>query len=266
MERRTFLQTLSCNACLILGTSTVAPATSATRINSLGVINGLPIKTGGHLVTLRYDFNEFEEDDLLCKLWAKLSDHAMHPFLRSSMNDRRYPIPRHFEALVELPPEAGGEGVGALLDIWQFGERGAGKILSFAEWINKFRPVSRDDWLMALPLYRHYRIHGRVISTVQATPDPWLDAMLRSTRGMLIWRHQWIEFIRMAGDTGTKAATQMVMDCVMNRPSAYDLFRRKIYSATGQTMMQIIEERGHDLQLIGHPDYLTGEWLHRYVS
>ena len=261
--RRDFL-----NEYLILGSSTISPSSNATLTRFLSICTKDPIKVAGSkkLIQLQYKFSGVEDAHVRSRFWSMLAAHAFHPWLRSWMESACASIPCHFETLVELLPNGREPEIGALLDVWELSELPVAETLSFEKWLREFQPKSRDDCLMALPLYRYYRLSGLTFSTTQTTPDPWLDAMLRSTRGMLLWRYQWTELIRMAGGTTVQVATQLISDYLLKLKGAASSLRNIHYPVTGQSLIQIIKERSPGQMPIGNPDYLTGEWLHKYIT
>lgn len=178
-------------------------------------------------------------------------------------------LPDGFEALVEVNHEAEEMAVGTLLEFseWRYSDpdiNATGNELSFDEWLCEFRPESRDDFLMVLPLYHLYQRSGEVIPKVQATPDPWLDAMLKNTRGMLLWTQQWIELFRVISNIDRQGASRLFRDYMRSCPDASVALNQTRYFATGQSLMQIIKERSPSRLPFGSPDYLVGDWLHQY--
>ena len=261
-RRRDFL-----NGCLILGSSTITHAPNTTVIDFLSNNENEPIKATGTsgLVQLKYRFSGVEDADVRSRFWSMLAAHAINPWLRSWMKNSCASIPCDFEALVELRSNARRQKFGTLLDIWELSDMPEGDARTFEEWFREFHPVTRDDFLMLVPLYRHYRYSGQTINSVQTTPDLWLDSMLRCTRGMLFWRHQWTELIRMVGGMTAQSATRLVGDYVLKRPCAARSLQQKFYTETGQSLIQIIEERSPGRMPIGNPDFITGEWLYNHM-
>ena len=80
---------------------------------------------------------------------------------------------------------------------------------SFDEWVAQFNPRTMGDWLMVPKLFLMYLRTGRNLPELAATTDPWIDAVLRESRGMLMWSYQFVEIIRMIADVGITEATKI---------------------------------------------------------
>jgi hypothetical protein len=272
--RRRFL-----NSCLLLGSATAAPASLVIGNRLLNVRGGL---TGDNQLRLVQVQKETKDLDLHSynRLKTNLASYAVNPWLKKWMERPSGPedTVHHIEWLVGIRPADGCKTSYHLLDFIEYcgreltpAKQHPGKELSFEEWLSAFKPKNRDDYLMALRLYHnYYRRTGAIIPLIKPTPDPWLDAMLRSTRGMLFWQEQFTTFIRLAGDTTLRAAQQLVRDYSLNRPgnNASAFLSERRYFPTGQSLMQIVEERSpYPLKPPeGTPDYITGDWLHKNLS
>ncbi len=92
-------------------------------------------------------------------------------------------------------------------------------------------------------------------------PAPWLDAILKNTRGMLFWHARWIELVRIVVGLSQPQAWQLIQSHLQLRPNAVPALQQTHYSGAGQHMMQIIEERSPGLAPRSAPDYLAGHWL-----
>ena len=75
-------------------------------------------------------------------------------------------------------------------------------IMKFTEWVAHFNPKTWGDWLMVPKLFKLYLRSRQNLPALAATPDPWLDAVLRESHGILMWTHQLIQIIRMIADVG----------------------------------------------------------------
>lgn len=220
----------------------------------------------GHLIELRQSTTAFCNINEFKHYRERLLTCSLNPWLRSCQFGDS---PIQFEALVEMKRISGEIKIITLLeykeysDINQMNSEGD---LTFLEWLATFQPATRDDFLMALPLYRWHQRTGEIVATLNATPDPWLDALLKNTRGILFWSYQWRELIRMVGHVGISHATRLYSDYLLNRAGALDSVRQAQYVSTGQTLLQIIEERSVRGLYAGSPEYVLGDWLHQYYG
>lgn len=262
-ERRRFL-----NTCLVLGGSSFVPAAIAKKIGSFAstVVSQQGMKR--ELFQWRMHSVGFKSLDEYHEVRKRFALNAINPFLRKWLEETPDYQPILAEALVEAHFDNDEVKFGALLDYMEwFDEYNINnEELSIKDWMGAFQPVSRDDFLMALPLYRWHRATGKVVQKIQPTPDPWLDAMLAPTRGILLWyRSQWLELIRMSGcEGGLVGAADLLNHYIMGRKWAPEKLGRLIYPPTGQSVMEIIKERSLDGYLLGCPDFVAGDWLYRY--
>lgn len=261
--RRSFL-----GACAALGASNVAPASNMGGSIFPGKLQSKP---GGRVAQLRWSSDDIADSGAYHRLRAKLAAHTPNPWLRSLIEQPRDELPHGIEALVGVRESDEAGAFGTVLDFSELDEYPAGVTatdgqLTFDEWLRAFRPVSRDDFLMALPFYHLYRHTGEVVPAIQATPDAWLDGVLKSTRAMLFWTAQWIEVFRVVGNMGQQEALQLLRAYQLGRPDAAATLEELRYLATGQSLMEIINERSPTGTAFGSPDYIAGDWLHQYWS
>lgn len=137
---------------------------------------------------------------------------------------------------------------------------------NFNEWVAHFNPKTMGDWLMVPKLFLIYLRTGRNLPTLTATSDPWIDALLVESRGMLMWSHQFIEMIRMIADVGITEATKMHSRYIMMRLKHRETLEKIYYSPTNQTLMQIFRERTVGMEHLGSPDYFLANWLSKHYS
>jgi hypothetical protein len=259
--RRSFL-----NACLTLGASRINPVLCATL--SCAVENvGQSIGKLGRLLQLGNTVEDVGGAEAYFRWRRTLAACALNPWLRSWMEELGDDRPRGFEAILGMTHDNGDLTFGKLLDfhewfdpVFDVSERQ----LTFDQWLNEFRPGDRDDFHMALPLFKLYQSTGEVMPRIRPTPDSWLDAMLKNTRGMLFWTTQWQELLRIINSTEQRDAKLLIQRYMLTRPNARVDLEQIGYVATGQNFMQIIEERSPSQRPMGAPDYIVGEWLHQH--
>lgn len=139
-------------------------------------------------------------------------------------------------------------------------------VSSFDEWVAQFNPRTMGDWLMVPKMFLMYLMTGRNLPALTATPDPWIDAVLRESRGMLMWSYQFIEMIRMIADVGITEATKIHSRYLMMQLKHREILEKIYYSPTDQTLMQIFKERTVGMQHLGSPDYFFADWLSKHYS
>jgi hypothetical protein len=262
--RRAFL-----NTCFALGMAGIDPAYCAMTNPSIAAVWLQSAEGETRLVHLHHTVADVGDATMYNQLRRTLASHAINPGLRSWMGSLGESLPRGFDAIVEFRQD-GESNIGALLDFSEWYEpdeeiAATKGRLSFDQWLLEYRPTGRDDCLMALPLYYLYQHTGVVVPTVRAVPDLWLDGLLQNTRGMLFWSHQWIELVRLISDLSVPAAHRLIRDYQLGRPDADVALNQKRYLATGQSLVQIIDERSPVRGAFGSPDFVVGDWLHGYL-
>jgi hypothetical protein len=135
---------------------------------------------------------------------------------------------------------------------------------SFDEWVTQFNPKTMGDWLMVPKLFLMYIRTGRNLPALTATSDPWIDAVLCESRGMLMWSYQFIEIIRMIANVGITEATKIHSRYLMMQLKHREILEKIYYSPTDQTLMQIFRERTVGMQHLGSPDYFFANWLSKH--
>lgn len=137
-------------------------------------------------------------------------------------------------------------------------------VSSFDEWVAHFNPKTMGDWLMVPKLYLTHLRTGKNLPALTATPDPWIDAVLCQSRGMLMWSHQFIEIIRLIADVSLTEANQIRSNWVMMKAEIKETLGNVHYPPTQQTLLQIIKERTSGMEYLGSPDYFFADWLSKH--
>lgn len=254
----------------LLGISTCARLSWSRQGNLFPASNQTETGNRGSLIELRQAAKNIGEAGTFCRFRDDLLACAINPWVKTvDWSD----LPDYFEAMVEIRQPSTETKIVALLDYCE-GQRWVSDIegrLSFMEWLKAFKPLNRHECAMALPLYHDYRLDGIIVPIVQPTPDTWLDAFLKDTRGILFWRDQLVELIRMVtgkGDLTNRIAKALRTKNANTLPDAMDALRKARYFGTGQSLLEIIDERsvrGVD-SYWGTPDYIVGDWLLQYLS
>lgn len=282
ISRRQFCKAVGAGA-VVSGVTSPTVAKSTTGISEIAsgstteltnrFLNPSSVDTQyGELAQLRWNTEEIGGVNGFRRMKAKLAALALDPWEREYMG-RLYEdegVPCCVDALVEVHRRKDRLEFGTLLEFQEYWCNSPDDYpppraddLTFGEWVRNFQPKGRDDFMMAMTLYRRYRNTGEVIPRINATLDPWLDAFLASTRGILLWTHQWTELLRISGHRAKEAMT-LLYDYINGREDAIAKFNDLTYPITGQTVMQIVKERSLDGNCFGNPDYLVGDWLYKY--
>lgn len=194
---------------------------------------------------------------------------AINPWLKEAYQhrDSHENIPNGIWALIACERCDGATTTAVLLDFveldfWLISETTPPfeGITGFTEWMALFNPISWGDWLIAPKLYQMHLRTGENLPALVATPDPWIDAVLRDSRGMLMWTHQFIQIIRLIGNVGITQASVIHSSWLLRKPG-WERLLEKIYPPTKQTLLQIFEERTIGMQSLGSPDYILADWL-----
>ena len=201
---------------------------------------------------------------------------AIHPLLKGAYQGVYYEkIPEGIWALVACESRVAEIAPAALL---AFEELDFGLIAEtappfegitdFNEWVAHFNPVTWGDWLMVPKLFLMYLRTRQNLPALVATPDPFIDAVLRESRGILMWSDQFTEIGRMIESVGSTENASMIHKSIcLGCADWQDTLKNARYLPTNQTLMQIFEERtvGVDyLQNLGYRDYILADWLSRH--
>ncbi|MDP3308829.1 hypothetical protein [Methylotenera sp.] len=139
-------------------------------------------------------------------------------------------------------------------------------VTDFNEWVARFNPTSWGDWLMVPKLYLMHLKTGKSLPALTATPDPWIDAVLRESRGVLMWSYQFIEITRMIADVSITEAAKMRLSWVLREREIKETLGNIHYPPTQQTLLKILEERLVGMQYLGSPDYFFADWLSKHYN
>lgn len=137
-------------------------------------------------------------------------------------------------------------------------------ITSFNEWVVNFKPDSCGDWLMVPKLYLMHLRTRQNLPALAATPDPWIDAVLHESRGILMWSNQFTDICRMIEGIDNTKITKIRRICSLSNPEWQDTLRSIHYSPTNQTLLDIFEERTLGIEYmrhVGYRDYIFATWL-----
>ena len=137
-------------------------------------------------------------------------------------------------------------------------------VIRFSEWVAQFNPSSWGDWLMVPKLYQMHLRTGKELPALISKPDTWIDAVLRESRGILMWSYQFNEIVRMIGNVSITEANQMRSDWVLKKPRVRETLGNIYYSPTHQTLLQILEEHMVGMEYLGSPDYFFADWLWKH--
>ena len=205
----------------------------------------------------------------------ELMSKAINPWLKEAFHHKdihEEKIPSGVWALIACERETGAMNASMLLDFMELdfddfpeAAKNFDGIMSFTEWVMHFNPKTWGDWLMVPKLFKLHLRSRHNLPALTATPDPWLDAVLRESRGMLMWTHQLIQIIRMIADVGITEATR-ITTCALMRNPAWEKLLGNIHPPTKQSLLQIFEERTVGMQCLGSPDYILADCLSNHFN
>ena len=233
-------------------------------------LNSAEVQQGNYqLIEIRKIKRDFESINDYLTFRDELMSKSIHPWLNQAYQrcGSLESIPDGIWALTANKPSDGAMNSVLL----SFAELDFGEIAettlpfegvsSFDGWVTHFNPKTMGDWLMVPKLFLIHLRTGRNLPALTATPDPWIDAVLCESRGMLMWSHQFIEIIRMIADVGITEATKIHSRYIMMRLKHREMLEKIYYQPTNQTLMQIFRERTVGMQHLGSPDYFLADWL-----
>ena len=204
---------------------------------------------------------------------AEMLSMAIQPWVKNTAQskDSTENIPESVWAMIDCEKTAGSVSNLVLLayeeldySITSETSRPPEGITGFNEWGTQFNPTTWGDWLMVPKLYLMHLRTGKNLPALVAIPDPWIDAALRESRGMLMWSYQFIEITRMIADVSITEANQMRSSWVLREPGIRETLGNIHYPPTKKTLLQILEERMVGMECLGSPDYFFADWLSKH--
>lgn len=242
---------------------------SLNESNAKTAISLLPFENGGgELIQVQKELLGGSDRDKYAELTARLSHHALAPALKKFMQVAGRLAISHFELMFSRDSSGAIGKVICLHESYRtpFVDAVANK-RTFRDWMIQFRPRTRQECALALPLYSMCRREEDFrVPRISPTPDPWLDSMLRDTRGMLLWTHHWQEFLRIACGFSAREVAECMYKINLGRLKAVELFRAHVYEPTGLNLDQVFNERSPFPTPIGHQDHLTGDWIWDHLA
>lgn len=203
------------------------------------------------LIEIRKVKTDFASSNDYMAFRNALISKAINPWLKGAYHNKdihEEKIPSGVWALIACERETSAMNASVLLDFMDLdfddvpdAAKNFDGIMSFTEWVAFFNPQTWGDWLMVPKLFKLYLHSRQNLPALAATPDPWLDALLRESREILIWTHQLIQIIRMIADVSITEATK-ITTCVLMKKPGWEKLLGNIYPPTKQSLLQIFEE------------------------
>jgi len=220
------------------------------------------------LVEIRKSISDFESDKEFMDFRNELVSKHINPWLKKWYQDNTDIIPCGVWALVACESDDNEKVFSKTLDLADCYEDSMPDegLMDFAEWLKIFNPGSWGDWLLVPTLFRHYHNTGQYPPALNASADPWIDGLLRESRGMLIWEYQFTKIIRVLAEVGNTTARSIYLSVLRNEPEGVGVLEKTYYPSTDQTLLQIFLERTISMQGFGGPDYILSDWLANYYS
>jgi len=227
------------------------------------------------LIEIRKVKTDFASTNDYMEFRNELMSKANNPWLKDAYHHKDIhdgKIPSGVWALIACERSDGAMPPSMLLDFMELdfddfpeAAKNFDGIMSFTEWVAHFNPKTRGDWVMVPKLFSLYLRSRQNLPSLAAAPDLWLDAVLRESRGILMWTHQLIQIIRMIADVGITEATK-ITTCVLMRKSGWEKLLENIHPPTKQSLLQIFEERTVGMPCLGSPDYLLADLLSNHFN
>lgn len=227
------------------------------------------------LIEIRKIDRDFSSGDDYLAFRNELMSKAINPWLKDAYQQsdiHEDGIPKGVWALIACERGDGAMSTSVLLDFVEldFDEfpeaaRNFDGIMDFTGWVAHFNPKTWGDWLMVPKLFSLYLRSMQNLPALAAAPDPWLDAALRESRGMLMWTHQLIQIIRVIANVGITEATKMTT-CILMKKPGWEKLLGNIYPPIKQSLLQIFEERTVGMQCLGSPDYFLADFLSNHFN
>jgi hypothetical protein len=227
------------------------------------------------LIEIRKVKTDFASSNDYMVFRNELMSKAINPWLKDACHHKdihEEKIPSGVWALIACEQETGAMNASMLLDFMEldfdnlpYASKNFDGIINFTEWVAHFSPKSWGDWLMVPKLFKLHLRSRENMPALAAAPDIWLNAVLRESRGILMWTYQLIQIIRMIADVGITEATK-ITTCVLMRNPGWEKLLETIYPPTKQSLLQIFEERTVGMQCLGSPDYLLADWLSNHFN
>lgn len=235
-------------------------------------LNSAEVQHGNHqLIEIRKLKCDFASLNDYLKFRAELFSMAIQPWVKNEVQckGRAENIPKGVWAMIGCEKTVSGVSNLVLLAFAELDFEEDAKTTfkvasSFDEWVTQFCPETMGDWLIVPKLFLMHLRTGRNLPALTATPDPWIDAVLRESRGMLMWSYQFIEMIRMIGDVGITEATKIHSRYLMMQLKHREILEKIYYSPTNQTLMHIFRERTVGMLHLGSPNYFFADWLSKH--
>ena len=106
-------------------------------------------------------------------------------------------------------------------DIWSAEKSYPGSAIGLEKWLNLFKPASWNDLLMVRDCYLQYANYcmGPDWGKLSFENNKLLDPFLRSTRGIIMWQHQFDALAREAvknagGSIASDTINNLTIDCI----------------------------------------------------
>lgn len=234
-------------------------------------------KSGGgnniQIIEIRKIKSHFGSDGDYLNFRHELISKAIHPWIKDFYQHRRdiVEIPDGIWALIACELVEGAITTNTLISFEEldFGLFPATTtpfegITSFNEWVVNFKPDSWGDWLMVPKLYLMHLRTRQNLPALAATPDPWIDAVLHESRGVLMWSNQFSDICRVIEGIDNTKIAKIRRICSLSNPEWQDTLRSIHYSPTNQTLLDIFEERTLGIEYmrhVGYRDYIFATWL-----
>jgi len=223
----------------------------------------IPTLKDGHLIQIQIGLTGRSTIEWFEEFVSKCSARALTPALSESLRGSATRRPDRVEIIFSIDSDRRIDRVVDFRESYRtpFVDAVSEKV-TFKDWWAAFRPVTREDHRLALPLYGMCRNHG-VYWAVGCSihTDPWLDSLLFETRGMLLWTHHWEEVLRYAAGLKPTQVAEVMHEVRLGRARAREFLQSLVYEPTGQNLHGILRQRSPFEIPIGRVDHVVGDWF-----
>ena len=135
--------------------------------------------------------------------------------------------------------------------------------ISFGNWLTTINPENWDDLLMAVSTYNALRYAevdsvNKTLNLLAQIHDPILDAVLKPSRGLLLWRHQYVNLLRMCVmEISQSEGDELIKNAIiMNHSDAHNALT-SVRLWNGQPYLDMVQERNPFKNPYGTPLPIT---------
>lgn len=230
-------------------------------------INHGPRYFGAKIIELKLSGQDFDGIERFLTFRAQLAARSVCPSLRQYLELPSWTEPQPPAWIWVLGEASPSDSIGLhkLFDYCEFfdePDHPYGSRMAFTDWLAHFHLSDWNDCLAAGGFFGIYQSTGEILAALSPTADPWIDAVLRPTRGILMWASQAVDLIRGIGMLTSSEADKLRLGWGAKHPDTLSTLQAITYPPNGQTLLDILNKRsqhGRYYQLT--PNFALAAWL-----